>query len=136
MALLSIFPDPDPDPDPDLGPTQAVARALLALQPGLEPEHVRVVSVHCPPGVGVAVWRWELAPSAPTIEDPRVTVVPGLQEDGRWRPTAAPAAETLARGIALQIDIGWVVAAAQSDDETATELLEQALAHVAAIEGE
>jgi len=84
MALLSVVPDSS------LGPAQAAVQALQSLQAGLIPEYVQVSQVDPPPGHDGPVWRWSLAEGAPPILDREVTVYPGVEEDGRWRPTAVP----------------------------------------------
>ena len=123
MALLSIVPDTD------LSPDRAVAHALQDLQ---APEHIHVSPADPTPDLDGPLWRFELTAASP---DPDIAVYPGIVEHGQWRPTGQASPAEIRRGIAVQTDIGWVVAAAESEDETTTELTEQALAHVAALFG-
>ena len=128
MGLLCIVPDID------LTPELAVVQALQGLQPALEPHHVRVTLADPPPdGLGGPPWRFELTAH---VLDPEITVHEGTVERGLWRPTALATPAEIRNGIAIQTNIGWVVAAAESEDETTTDLVEAALAHVIAIEGE
>ena len=90
-----------------------IVRAFQAMNRALLPEHVRVVSVHHPQDLDAPLWRWALQGDA-------------TQSHPEFR-----------RGIALDDpELGWVVAATDSEDETATELAEQALCHLACISGE
>ena len=123
MALLSVVPDPD------ILPEQAVAQAM---QLDLMPAHIRVHQLH---RSGAPIWRWSLVDGAPHVRDPEVTVYPGIEEQGHWRQTAPAIHPELRGGVVVATAHGWVVVATDSAEETTTELVEQALAHVAAIEG-
>ena len=130
MTLI-IGPITDTD-----SPNQAVARALQGLQPDLEPEHVQVVSVHRPPDLDAPLWRWVLTDVPQAVTDPDITVFPGALERGRWRSTGPATPGEIRQGIAIQVEGGWVVAAAHLDDEDDDlALAEQALIHIEVIEG-
>ena len=120
MVRLSVIPDPD------LDPREAVARALQDLQPALDTRHVQAVSVDPPlEDIEEPVWRWSLVDGAHLVQDRQVTVYPG----GTSHPE-------IRSGIVMQVRGDWMVVATDSEDETADELAEQALCHLACIRGE
>ena len=122
----------------DLTPEQAVAQALQDLQPALTSEHVRVSPVAPPPDLDGPVWRWVLADGAPQVLDPEITVYPGAVEHRHWRPTAPATPAQIRSGLVVATEHGLVVVGVHQGDEDddIPALIEQALAHVAAIEGE
>ncbi len=128
MALLSFIPDPD------LAPERAIVRALQELDPALAADRIESLCVHSPRGLGVPTWRWKLA-RAP-LQDPEVTIFPGAVDGGQWKPTGPATPAEIRRGIAIQVEGGWVVAAAHpADEDDDLAQAEQALAHVAAVNG-
>ena len=117
-------------------PTAAVVQAFQAIRQILEPHHIQVSPAHTPPAHDGPVWRWMLVDGALSVLDPEITVFEGHVERGHWRPMEPATPAEIRRGIAIRTDLGWVVAAVADDDhEAATELVEQALAHVAALYG-
>ncbi len=124
-----------PITDPDLTPEQAVVQAAQAIRQPLTPEHIRVTPVAPPPGIGGPVWRWVLVEGAPQVLDTEVTVYPGAEEHGHWRPTHHQAPAEIRGGLVVASEHGWVVVAVHQgdEDEDLTELADQALAHVAAL---
>ena len=122
--------------DPDVTPAEVVLEALRTLQPALGIEHIQVVSVHHPQGLPSPIWRAVILPGSPPILDEDIETVDGVMEDGHWRPTGPAGHPTITRAVAVSTSHGWVVAATDSGTETAIELAEQALAHVAAVTNE
>ena len=137
MALI-IGPisglDTDTD-DPTAAVLQAVVQALQDLQPATEPHHIRVTSADPPPDHDRPVWRWTLSDDAPPVLDPAVSVHVGTVERGRWAPTHPHGPAEIRRGLVVAVPgSGWaVVGAHQGEDDDHNDLVEQALAHVAAL---
>jgi hypothetical protein len=119
-------------------PATAVAMALRSLQPALEPEHIEVVNVYCPralPG-NIPTWGWELAPGAPAVKDQTIATIEGIEQDGHWRPTGPANHPAVERGVVVELDEEWVVAAAADDGESNGDLAEQAMNHYADMTGD
>ena len=121
-------------------PAEAIVMAFQAIQQTLTPEHIQVTPADPPQDIDGPLWRWTLVDDAPQvqIQDPEIAVFDGHVERGHWSPTTPATHPQIRSGLVVTTEHGMVVVAVHQGDEDddINELIEAAMAHVAAIEGD
>ncbi len=106
---------------------QAVAEALSAHSPDrtpIGPDQIRLLWGLSRYGALVMGWDTE----TPLAHDDQVLTLHGRQQGNLWRPTGSPRPAPLRRGVVMETDRGWMVAA--SHGEPVLDLIEHVVAHL------